>query len=90
MYYKMGDKLQLQDVFLNCRSKGIKLQGGQSYYLKITPQVHSATQSFSELPLEKRECKLRKEVPESSFLKTYSEQGCVFECVLSVAVCMPH
>ena len=77
-------------IFLQCnndlftRSKGIKLRGGQSYHLKITPQVHTTTQSFNELPLEDRGCKLRTEVSDRSLFNSYSEQGCIFECVLKV------
>ena len=76
----------MQYLLLSCRSRGIKIEGGQSYYLKITPQVHSATQSFNDLSVENRNCKLSKEIPDGSFLTSYSEQGCVFECVLRHAV----
>ena len=71
---------------LSCRSRGIKIEGGRSYYLKITPQVHNATPSFNDLSLKNRKCKLSKEIPDGSFLTSYSEQGCAFECVLRHAV----
>ena len=82
----MSPFLLFKFVLITCRSKGFKIRGGNSYYLKITPQVHSATQSFADLSLENRKCKLNKDVQEDSFLNTYSEQGCVFECVLGFAV----
>ena len=71
---------------LSCRSRGIKIEGGRSYYLKITPQVHNATPCFNDLSLKNRKCKISKEIPDGSFLNSYSEQGCVFECVLRHAV----
>ena len=74
-----------QSEFIH-RSKGLKLRGGQSYHLKITPQVRSTTQSFDEISLEDRECKLPHEVPDESFLNSYSERGCIFECILRSAV----
>ena len=74
-----------QSEFIH-RSQGLKLRGGQSYHLKITPQVRSTTESFDEISLEDRECKLPHEVTEDSFLNSYSERGCIFECILRVAV----
>ena len=76
-----------QSEFIH-RSQGLKLRGGQSYHLKITPQVRSTTESFDEISLEDRECKLPHEVTEDSFLNSYSERGCIFECTLRSAVRM--
>ena len=70
-----------------------KILPGYHTSLRILPTVIETSPDFEALSLEVRKCKLPHETEEFLLLKTYSQEGCQFECAVKSAVricrCLP-
>ena len=66
------------------RAQDFTVEGGSSYRLKVLPTVHSATDSFKALALEKRKCRFHSELPagEATMFQGHRFKSCVFNCML--------
>lgn len=81
---------------LHCRDNGINILAGNMYTFKVTPTVHTATENFRMISLEKRKCRFIDELPEAnttSMFTYYTQKTCMFECILKSVVnkvgCLP-
>ena len=72
--------------FMTNRMTGIQAKVGYVTEVTINPLQQIASEKFKELPLEKRNCRLKHEVQIDdefpSLFKTYSQQSCEYMCLL--------
>ena len=72
--------------FMTNRMTGVQAKVGYVTEITINPLQQIASEKFKELPLEKRNCRLRHEViiddEFPSLFKTYSQQSCEYMCLL--------
>ncbi len=70
------------------RGNPLTIEGGHSYSLKLHSTVHTASEGFRAIALEKRRCRFPKEVDDESktMFKYYSRKACLFECILQDVV----
>ena len=54
------------------------------YTIKLYPTVHSTTEGFRDISLEKRKCRFPNELLDGSksMFKSYNQKGCIFECLM--------
>jgi len=57
--------------------------------LTVTPQVLYSTDEVKHLSVKERGCKFPDEPDENSIFSTYSNKGCLFECLLNGAQVIP-
>ena len=61
--------------------------------IRVIPQLINTTDSFDQMSISTRNCKLSNEIEGLKLLKSYTKVGCEFECAVNQAVsvckCMP-
>ncbi len=72
------------------RGNRLIVRAGRNYNLKLYPTVHTASDGFKDIDLEKRRCRFQDEVPDNytsgSMFNYYTKKACIFECILAKAV----
>ena len=61
-------------------TRSFTLKRGHEYTFEVSIDGRIVTKNFKELPLDKRNCRLRNEVEQTSWFKSYAKGHCKFQC----------